>query len=105
MSDPRQMREGLTESVRLDLLGPVEDDELLFDYRVRDRYLVGMLATDGTQSSTAAQGKGEEPDVDKPAAEAHDGAVDQATVEKISGKTFHYKGSAHAPRLRDVICG
>ena len=70
------MRADLVDSVRLDLLGPVAKDELLFDYRVRDRYLVGMLATDGTQASAAAQIRGDEPDVDKPAAEAHD-AVDQ----------------------------
>jgi len=76
MSEPRQMRARLVESVRLDLLGPVEDDELLFDYRVRDRYLVGMLATDGTQASATVQVRGEEPDVDKPAPEAHD-VVDQ----------------------------
>ena len=74
MPSPREMRAGLSESVRMDLLGPVEDYELLFDYRVRDRYLVGMLATDGTQAS--AQVRSDEPDVDKPAAEAND-AVDQ----------------------------
>ncbi len=70
------MRASLCESARLDLLGPVEEDELLFDYRVRDRYLVGMLATDGTQASATAQVRSDEPDVDKPAAEAHD-TVDQ----------------------------
>lgn len=76
MSDPRAMRSALLESVRLDLLGPVEEDELLFDYRVRDRYLVGMLATDGTLTSDPAEAEDSDPDADQPAAEAHDEAVD-----------------------------
>ena len=68
MSDPRQMRSDLVESARLDLVGPVDEHELLFDYRVRDRYLVGMLATDGTVAREPAQTDDESPDADKPAA-------------------------------------
>lgn len=77
MSDPRQIRADLVESARLDLLGPVEERELLFDYRVRDRYLVGMLATDGTVATDPAQTDDESPDAGKSAPEAHDEATDQ----------------------------
>ena len=76
MSDPRQMRANLVESARLDLLGPVEEDELLFDYRVRDRYLVGMLATDGTVATDPLQADDESPDADKSAPEAHENATE-----------------------------
>ena len=71
------MRADLVESARLDLLGPVDEHELLFDYRVRDRYLVGMLATDGTVATEPAQTDDESPDADKSAAEAHDEATNQ----------------------------
>jgi hypothetical protein len=77
MSDPRQMRVDLIGSARLDLLGPIEEHELLFDYRVRDRYLVGMLATDGTVAADPAQVDDEAPDADKSAPEAHDEGTDQ----------------------------
>ncbi len=76
MSNPRQMRADLVDSARLDLLGPVDEHELLFDYRVRDRYLIGMLATDGTVATDIAQTDDESPDADMPAAEAHDEATD-----------------------------
>jgi hypothetical protein len=82
MPDARQIRAGLMDSVQLDLLGPVEEDELLFDYRVRDRYMVGMLATDGTQTSATGHVHGDEPDIDKPAAEAHD-AVDHEPAKAM----------------------
>ncbi len=71
------MRSDLVSAARLDLLGPVDEHELLFDYRVRDRYLVGMLATDGTVATEPAQTDDESPDADKSAAEAHDDAIDQ----------------------------
>lgn len=71
------MRADLVESARLDLLGPVEERELLFDYRVRDRYLVGMLATDGTVARASALVDDESPDADKQAPEAHDDVADQ----------------------------
>ena len=51
-------------------------DAVLFDYRVRDRYLVGLLATDGTRAVDPAQQDEDGPAVDKQAAEAHD-AVDR----------------------------
>lgn len=70
------MRANLVESARLDLLGPVEEDELLFDYRVRDRYLVGMLATDGTVATDPLQADDESPDADKSAPEAHENATE-----------------------------
>lgn len=72
---PREIRSELLSSVRLDLLGPVSEDELLFDYRVRDRYLLGMLATDGTVAVDPARAddsdapdadpRGADPDVDE----------------------------------------
>lgn len=77
MPNPRQMRADLVESARLDLLGPVDEHELLFDYRVRDRYLVGMLATDGTVATELAMSDDESPDADQAAPEAHDEVVDQ----------------------------
>jgi hypothetical protein len=77
MSDARLMRADLVESARLDLLGPVEERELLFDYRVRDRYLVGMLATDGTVATDPAQVDDESPEADKSAPEAHYEGTDQ----------------------------
>lgn len=62
---PRELRAGLLDSVRLDLLGPVAHDELLFDYRVRDRYMLGMLATDGTVAVDPARADDTEaPDTD-----------------------------------------
>jgi len=70
------MRADLIDAARLDLLGPVDEHELLFDYRVRDRYLVGLLATDGTRAVDPAQQEEDGPAVDKQAAEAHD-AVDR----------------------------
>ena len=88
MSEHRDIRSGLVESARLDLLGPVGEYELLFDYRVRDRYLVGMLATDGTVATEPAQADDESPDADKPAAEAHDEATDQD-----SGKAMLFPSS------------
>lgn len=71
------MRSDLVESTRLDLLGPVDEHELLFDYRVRDRYLVGMLATDGTVARDPALTDDESPDADQSAPEAHDEASEQ----------------------------
>ncbi len=83
MADPRQIRTDLVGSARLDLLGPVEERELLFDYRVRDRYLVGMLATDGTVATDPEGADDESPDADREAPEAHDGAQDQGPAKAM----------------------
>ena len=80
---PREMRAGLVESVRLDLLGPVEDDERLFDYRVRDRYLLGMLATDGTVAVDPGKAGEQDPRVEKEAAEAHDDGEDRSSARPM----------------------
>ena len=46
---PAEIRAGLEQRVRNDLLGPARgDDEVVFDGTVRSRYLVGMLAPKGT---------------------------------------------------------
>ena len=71
------MRAALLESARLDLLGPVDDHELIFETRVRDRYLVGMLAPDHVGASDPARRDDESPDTGKAADEAHDTASNQ----------------------------
>ena len=76
-ADPRRMRAALLESARLDLLGPVDDHELIFETRVRDRYLVGMLAPDHVGASDPARRDDESPDTGKAADEAHDTASNQ----------------------------
>jgi hypothetical protein len=79
----RERRSDLLESVRLDLLGPVEENERLFDFRVRDRYLLGMLATDGTAATDPSRGD----DVDGPDVDGKDAgpaAVEAAAVEDRS---------------------
>ncbi len=88
MSDARQIRTDLVQSARLDLLGPVDDHELLFDYRVRDRYLVGMLATDGTIATDPAQVDDQSPDADQSAPEAHD----EGTIQE-PGKAMLFPSS------------
>ena len=105
MHDPRQSRSELVEAVCLDLLGPVDDYELLFDYRVRDRYLVGMLATDGTLASDPAQVDDDSPDTDKSAAEAHDEGTDREPGKAMLfpsslGMSFAVEPQANVIRAR-----
>ena len=49
MPEPTEIRAGLLQSVEWDLLGPSDGpEEIVYEGRVRDRYLVGMLAPEGT---------------------------------------------------------
>ncbi|MBY5162093.1 DISARM system helicase DrmA [Salsipaludibacter albus] len=65
------MRSRLSAAVTSDLVGPGEEtDEVVYDNRVRDRYLVGMLAPEGTVGLDPERDDDENPDVDLGAAEA-----------------------------------
>jgi hypothetical protein len=78
---PAQMREELEEMVLRDLLGPAGgDDEEVDEDRVRDRYLVGMLAPGKTQTIPEEH----EPLADAETGGPDEGAEDEDTVQKAS---------------------
>jgi hypothetical protein len=63
----------------MDLLGPADgSDEVVYDNRVRDRYLIGMLATEGAIAIDPERDDDENPDIDLDVAEA-DASDDPAT--------------------------
>ncbi|MEO2104474.1 MAG: DISARM system helicase DrmA [Actinomycetota bacterium] len=71
MPESASLRSGLSESVVRDLLGPGDGvDEIVYDNRVRDRYMVGMLAPEGTVALDPDRDDDENPDGDLGAAEA-----------------------------------
>ena len=71
MPEPLQIRGGLLKAGERDLVGPGDGpDEIVYDNRVRDRYLVGMLAAEGTVALDPERDDNENPDVDLDAAEA-----------------------------------
>lgn len=65
MPEPVEIRAGLLESVERDLLGPADGpEEIVYDRRVRDRYLLGMLAPEGTVAIDPDRDDDENPDVE-----------------------------------------
>ena len=65
------IRAGLARAATRDLLGPGDGaDEVVYDNRVRDRYMVGMLAPEGTVALDPARDDDEKSDIDLSAAEA-----------------------------------
>lgn len=71
MNLPTELRGLVRSAAELDLLGPGDGgDEVVYDNRVRDRYMVGMLAPEGTVALDPERDEDENPDVDLGAAEA-----------------------------------
>ncbi len=70
-SPPQKLRASLISSATWDLFGPAGGvDEVVYGNRVRDRYMLGMLAPEGMVALDAERDDDENPDVDLGAAEA-----------------------------------
>lgn len=88
MPEPTEIRASLLDSVQWDLIGPADGpNEIVYDNRVRDRYLVGMLAPEGTAAIEPGRDDDENPDIDLGAAEA------DASDDPASGKVSLFPSS------------